>query len=190
MTTAGEGDVCSSWRTSGHHQSASSMSQAAAERQSRRGDRQGGGWREITCWRHKSPQKGLALGCGVDPRVNAAGSGERVAPGFPRLRLLTVSFVTFPKSQLFIIYTCLLMSEFTTEVIIFPNSAFFFKPLTLILPLEGLCCTVFALFLTWALDHKCSLHVSTHFQPALCWQNLQFYNLTYNTVLHNLATLC
>lgn len=72
------------------------------------------------------PPKGLALGCGVDPRVNAAGSGERLAPGFPRPVLLTVSFVTFPKSQLLIIYTCLLMSEFTTEVIIFPNSASFF----------------------------------------------------------------
>lgn len=37
MTTAGEGGACSSCRTSGHHQSAYSMSQAAAERRSRQG---------------------------------------------------------------------------------------------------------------------------------------------------------
>lgn len=29
-------------------------------------------------------------------------------------------------------------------------------------------------FFTWVFDHKWSLHVSTHFQTTLCWQNVQY----------------
>lgn len=40
---------------------------------------EGGGWREITCWSHKSRAKGLPLGSRADFHVDTAGSGEWVA---------------------------------------------------------------------------------------------------------------
>lgn len=69
----------SSCGTRGRHQSASSVSQAAAGRPSGRGDRQAGGRSLVGAINHQ--QQGLAQGCSVDLHVNTAGSGEKGGAG-------------------------------------------------------------------------------------------------------------